>query len=376
MKTLKLLAGALALSFGLAAGAGHAQTFRGSTYNGAQSPVGLAMADMAKEIDAATNGKVKFEMFYGGAVLPPDGHLKGTGTGVVQVGQITATYHQAEFPYTNVINDLSFVADDIFALAFAYTEAKIFNRQLLDELKDKNIVFGTAFTIGIYNYICAGAGYNKIEDFKGKKIRAASFPQVEFVKSIGAVPVSVVAPELYTGLQRGSVDCTGGSPEFLTAFFKLNEVAKSIYKIPLGSVANDGYYFHKSWWQQRSVDERRAMITKAFPRVTARMMMNINSVIDDAWKVSRDKGIAIVEPEAAAMARLKAFSDQYVADMPKIAKEKRNVEAEPLIKDFVARLNRWKTLLASVDKKNEAALIAVLEREIFGKIDVNTYGMN
>ena len=375
MKTSNLVAGALALGIGLAAGTASAQTFRGSIYGTQAGPTGLWMQDFAKTVDAATGGKIKFEMFYGGSLLPPDGHPKGIGTGIVQMGQITATYHQAEFPYTNVINDMSFVADDLFALAFAYTEAKIFNQQLIDELKDKNVVFGTAFTIGIYNYICAQPGYTKIEDFKGKKIRAISFPQVEFVKLIGAVPVNVVAPELYTGLQRGSIDCTGGSPEFLTTFFKLNEVAKSIYKIPLGSVANDGFYFNKQWWQQRSVDERRTLVTKVFPPTTARMMMTINAAIDDAWKVSKDKGIAINEPEPAGMAKLKAFSDQYVTDMPKIAKEKRNIDAEPLIKDMVGRIDRWKKLLAGVDRKDEKALTALLEREIFNKIDVATYGM-
>jgi TRAP-type transport system periplasmic protein len=375
MKSFKLLAGALSLGIGRAGGQAAAQTFRGSIYGAQIGPTGVFLGDFAKTIDAATNGKIKFEMFYGGSLLPPDGHAKGIGTGIVQMGQITASYHQAEFPYTNVLNDLSFVADDLFALGFAYTEAKLFNQQLIDELKDKNVVFGTAFTIGIYNYQCAGAGYKSIDDFKGKKIRAISFPQVEFVKAIGGVPVSVVAPELYTGLQRGSLDCTGGSPEFLTSFFKLNEVVKSIYKIPLGSVANDGYYFNKTWWQQRSADERRTIITKVFPGTTARMMMNINAVIEDAWTVSKNKGIAISDPEPAAMAKLKAFSDQYIADMPRIAKEKRNIDADPLIKDMVSRINRWKGLLAGVDRKDEKALTALLEREIFNKIDVATYGM-
>ena len=62
--------------------------------------------------------------------------------------------------------------------------------------------------------------------------------------------------------------------------------------------------------------------------------------------------------------------------MPMLAKEKRNIDAEPLIKDFVVRLNRWKGLLATVNRKDHAALSALLEREIFSKIDVNTYGMN
>jgi TRAP-type transport system periplasmic protein len=374
MKRFKIAASALALGFCLAAGAANAQTFRASTFNATTSPVSQFLTDFAKDIDPATNGKIKFEVFYGGALLPPDGHLKGTGTGIVQMGQITGVYHQAELPFTNVLADMSFVADDLMTLAYAYTEAKIFNPQLQGELKDKNLVFGSAFTIGIYNYICAGQ-VAKLEDLAGKKIRAITFPQVEFAKSIGAVPVNVVAPELYTGLQRGSLDCTGGSPEFLTVFFKLNEVAKSVYKLPLGSSANDGYYFNKQWWQQRSLDERRAIV-KVLARQSARVMMRLNAVIDDAWKVVADKKISVVEPEAAAKAKLEAFSKQYLADLPKIAKEKRGVDAEPLVKDFSARLVRWKQVLATVDKKDENALTAMLEREIFNKIDLNTYGMN
>ena len=374
MRSFKLLAVAMALGIGLATGPASAQTYRASHFNPATSPVAQFLGDFAKEIEPATNGKIKFEVFYGGALLPPDGHLKGVGTGIVQMGGITGVYHQAEFPYTNTLSDMSFVADDLMTLAFAYTEAKLFNPQLQGELKDKNIVFGSAFTIGIYNYICAGQ-VAKLEDLAGKKIRAITFPQVEFAKLIGAVPVNVVASELYTGLQRGSLDCTGGSPEFLTAFFKLNEVAKSVYKLPLGSSANDGYYFNKTWWKARSVDERRAII-KVLAHQTARVMMKLNAVIDDAWKVVAEKKITVVEPEAAAKAKLDAFAKQYLADLPKITKEKRNIDAEPLIKDFSARLARWKQLLANVNQKDEAALTALLEREIFNKIDVNTYGMN
>ncbi len=44
------------------------------------------------------------------------------------------------------------------------------------------------------------------EGFRGKKIREFSAEGIDFTNAIGATPVSMTAPEVYAGLQRGALD--------------------------------------------------------------------------------------------------------------------------------------------------------------------------
>lgn len=375
MKHKKLLATTLALSLGLTAFAAQAETFRAATWNAANSPNDKFLTDFANQVKEATNGSIDFEIYPGGALLPADGTLPGLESGVAQFANITAAYIPSDMPVNNVIADLSFIADNQLALAFAATEVNFFNPQLQAELKEKEVVFATGFTIGIYNFIC-GSEITKIEDLNGKKIRTSSGAQIDFVKEIGGVPVSVAGSEIYTGLQRGSLDCTCGTPLFLTDFFKLTEVAKSVYMLPLGSNANGGYYFNKDFWKARTPEERRILL-KALSRATARSMIDWAANIDKAWDAARAAKVKLVEPEDAATEKLAAFTKKFLADLPKASVEKRNIEdPSGLIDQTVAAVQKWSKLLAEVDNTDLDAVTALLDREVFDKIDVDSYGLD
>jgi TRAP-type C4-dicarboxylate transport system substrate-binding protein len=74
-----------------------------------------------------------------------------------------------------------------------------------DEYRDlKPLVLGT--------YPMNGVHYAKkpasIEDFTGLKLRAASKPQGEWISRLGGAPISMGAEDLYSALQRGTIDAT------------------------------------------------------------------------------------------------------------------------------------------------------------------------
>jgi len=73
--------------------------------------------------------------------------------------------------------------------------------------------------------ICSKDPLVKLEDFKGKRIRAGGAVEALFVQALGAAPVSIDAGEVYQALQRGTVDgAIGGPSNFDTR--KWYEVAK------------------------------------------------------------------------------------------------------------------------------------------------------
>lgn len=376
MKTTKQLIGtALVISLGISTAPASAETFRAATWNGANSANDKFLNDFANLARKGSNGDLDFEIYPGGALLPAKGTLEGIQRGVAQIANITAAYIPSKMPMDFVIADMSFVASDQLALAFAKTEVTFFNELMQAELSGLDVVFGTGFSIGIYNIIC-GFEAVSIDDFKGRKIRTSSDAQVGFVNAIGGVAVSAPANEIYTGIQRGTLDCTAGTPLFLTDFFKLSEVAKSVYKIPLGSNANGGYYFNQDFWTDRTLEERR-MLLDSLASATARSMVEWAGNVDNAWKVSAEAGVALNEPEGAGLDVLSSFKEEFVANLANSAVEKRGIEdPTPLIEDLTTSIEKWEGLLAGVDRSDVDAVAALLKKEIFDKVDVNSYGLD
>lgn len=375
MKMKLLSSVSFAVAVGLASIPASAETFRAATWNGANSANDKFLNDFSTQVGEKSNGAMKFEVYPGGSLLPAKGTLEGIQNGVAHLANITAAYIPSKMPVDFVTADMSFIADDQMALAFAKTEVAFFNEQMQKELQNLDIVFATGFSIGIYNLIC-GFEAKSAADFNGRKVRTSSDAQVEFIDRLGGVAVSAPANEIYTGIQRGTLDCTAGTPLFLTDFFKLSEVAKSVYLIPLGSNANGGYYFSQDFWQSRSEAERRILLD-AMADATASSMTAWSDNIDKAWKASMDAGIDLVQPETEALEALTRFTAEYVPTVATTAVEKRGIEdPTPLINDFTAAVKKWKGLLAGIDRNDSAAVAGLLKQEIFNKVDVKTYGMN
>ena len=371
-KTLLTATTALALAAALPAGA---ETFRAATWNAAGSPNDVFLNDVAREVSEATDGAVEFEVFPGGALLPADGTLPGLAAGVAQLANITATYIPSDMPVDAVAADLSFAAKDQLALAFAKTEVTFFNEQMQQEIRDHDVVFVTSFSIGIYYPICS-FDLTSMEGLDGRRVRTSSSVQIDFATQYGGVPVTVPASEIYTGIQRGSLDCTFGDPLFLTDYFKLNEVADSVYRLPLGSNANGGYYVNGDFWQDRSPEERRAILD-AMSRNTAKSMIEYQEKVTAAWEAAEAAGVTLNEPTEEDTAALESFTDDFIANLAEVEMESRGIDdPSALIEQMVASMEKWERLLSEVDATDVDAVTTLLDREIFDKIDVETYGVN
>ncbi len=90
--------------------------------------------------------------------------------------------------------------------------------------------------------------FTRLEDLKGRKIRTFGQSLVDLVTALGAQPVSIGFPEVYSALERGVVDCaitgTGSG-----ASARWPEVTTHISNLPL-SWAVAGYMVNLAWWNR------------------------------------------------------------------------------------------------------------------------------
>lgn len=327
-------------------------------------------ADVAK----ASNGRLKFEVHSNGSLVPARSTMQGIRDSVAVVGIVYPAYTPAEFPLNNVVNDLVFVSDDDIAAAFAYTELAMVNPKLQAEWKKNGGVFGGGYSTPVYNFIC-GKAIRKLDDAKGLKIRTAGGAQSEWVKAIGAVPVSVPSPDIYSGIERGSIDCSMSDPSMLDKGAKLWEVAKSVTLLPMGVVVGANYVYNPEFWKGLKPSERRILLD-TMGRATARAQVAYHKSVQEALDGARKRGLDLVAPSDDLKARLAAYNKQTIDNLPKASMESRKI-ADPsdLIKAYLDLETKWKGLLKGVDRTNEEAVLKVLNDNLYSKIDANKFGL-
>jgi len=109
------------------------------------------------------------------------------------------------------------------------------------------------------------APFTGLADLKGRKIRTFGNSLVDFFTALGAQPVSIGFPEVYSALERGVVDCAiTGTGSGVAA--RWPEVTTHISDLPV-SWALAGYMVNIAWWN-RLDPPVRAMIEQALQQVS------------------------------------------------------------------------------------------------------------
>jgi len=122
---------------------------------------------------------------------------------------------------------------------------------------------------------------SSLADIKGLKVRTNGPSAADLVKALGGQPVSLAFGEVYTALERGTVDCgiTGaGSGNGV----KWPEVTTHLYTLSL-SWSTSGYFVNLAWWN------------KLDPAIRAQFEKTFAAVQEAQWKLgveATEDGIA------------------------------------------------------------------------------------
>jgi len=352
-----------------------ADNYQASTWLSTSSKIASeGYTGFAKSLNEASGGRLNFEVHIGGALLPAKETLQGVGRGVAQMGQVTAAYTPADLPLNNVVGDMGFTVTDGFVGAFAATDVRFNNADILAEWAGHNVVYGGSFGTSSYNFQCTSPIHG-LADVQGKKVRASVGAQVDFLTSIGAVPVSVPGSDIYSGLERGSIDCTLLADDAMLGL-KTVEVIKHKTGLPLGAFLGGATWgFNQDFWNDLAPADRR-LILDELAIALVRTQMGLHADEGKAMAEANKRGIEMIDPDADLTAALADFMGSFVSDLPANSVEKRSIEdPTAIIQAYVAAQEKWAGLLEGVDRNDEAALVAIVQAEIYSKLDENTYAV-
>ncbi len=377
LKKIALGVAVAALTSGAATA--QAETFSANNFLDASHPFSVEnYTNFAERVKERTDGDISFDVFLGGVLLGGRASLSGTGDGVAQVAYHAGTYTPSDLPITNLISELAFLTDNFYALAAASTIMSFTHPALIEEYKKNGVVFGGGYGTPIYYLIC-NKPIRNAADLEGKRLRMPGGIWDRWASAMGAVSVNVPSSEIYTGLDRGTLDC-GVNPLDSLLSRSYWDVAKYVPMIPLGS-----YYSGPMWayniefWQNRT-DEQRAILLEeagaAFIRSALMYLDNSQKAIDQG---ESDHGMEFIQVDPALMEKHVNFVASDSAALVSMAQEQYGVSEElavDLIDTFKAIVAEWEKKLEGVEMTDKDTLTKLFVEDIYKKVDVSTFGMN
>jgi TRAP-type transport system periplasmic protein len=195
------------------------------------------MVPWAKMLEEKSGGRLKVTIYPGSTLGKAPDHFDMVKNGIADVGFTTPGYTPGRFPLISVTElPLLFKTSKGGSLAVM----SIFDKYFKQEFKDVKVLWFWVHPPGHFHL--AKKPVKVLEDLAGLKIRAATPILTNMVKALGAVPVSITAPETYSALERGVVDGTIFPWEAISSF-KIAEVLKhhaevNLYVAPLFTMMN------------------------------------------------------------------------------------------------------------------------------------------
>ncbi|MCL4138604.1 UNVERIFIED_CONTAM: hypothetical protein GTU68_011969, partial [Idotea baltica] len=181
---------------------------------------------LSRLVKEATAGKLRIKVYAGGELIPPLGVFDAVSSGDVQLGIGASYYWSGKIPATPFYTAIPFGFDTETMNSWLSSGGGL---QLWEELyKPHNLV-----PISIGNTGAQMAGWFKKElkspaDLKGLKIRMPGLGGKVLAKA-GANVVLLPGAELYTALERGTIDATEWVGPMLDERLGLHRAAEFCY---------------------------------------------------------------------------------------------------------------------------------------------------
>ncbi|WP_096199589.1 TRAP transporter substrate-binding protein [Bacillus sp. FJAT-45350] len=173
-----------------------------------QHSYGLAATAFAEEIEQASNGRLKIEVYDSSQLGGQRELTEQIQVGTLDMGVIAAGV------VSNFVDELS-----ILDLPFLFTDLDHVYRSLdgevgevlTEKINNAGFVNLGIWELGFKDLRSRNTPIYSVEDMRGLKVRIQESPiLVETYRSLSADPTPMDAAELYTGLQQGIVEATEG----------------------------------------------------------------------------------------------------------------------------------------------------------------------
>lgn len=299
LRTAMLAATAVTILAGSAAPTA-AQTFEFAVWYSDRDFYAEHVRHWVSEIEKRTQGRVKINLHFSGALVPARETVNAVRTGAAGGGTTSISF------VAGLARPVSYMEPLLWIPAEPKIATDTMNRLLgpsraLLEKRGLKLMF-TFPSAGLVTN-CINGHIKKIADWKGKKVRAAGRWQGIQLRAVGAAPVAIDPGEVYVALQNKTVDCMMFLAN-LTLSGKINEVAPYITYWRDGANASM-YYLNIDQWKKVSPADQNVMLEVS------------NAMVADAAPKLVKMQLEALEALEKAGAKVYRATDEEISDMKK-----------------------------------------------------------
>ncbi|MDO6441444.1 C4-dicarboxylate TRAP transporter substrate-binding protein [Marinobacter sp. 2_MG-2023] len=326
-----------------------------------------------EQIKQASGGELDFNLYPGGALLGARETLSGLRDGVADIGFIVSAYHPAELPYGSLLADMALMANSTLETSAAVTEILMLDCEpCQQEFRRNGVVYLGSYATTSYNLI-GKQPYQTVKSLQGKRVRTPGGAWDRWARAIGATPVNVPTSEIFEGLNRGALDLVLIPTADFDAY-NLWDVATHVTNLPTGVFfSSSTVTAGNDFWRSLSTDQRATMLSHA-----AQTSIGVSSgYVSMNEKISTrlaNKGIRVVEPAKGLMDALDTHRSNDRKVIIKNAKERGIKNPEAFLENFESKVAKYQKLFADAEGDYDAKQ-AIVQREIYDKLDPKTYGL-
>ena len=165
---------------------------------------------------------------------------------------------------------------------------------IMAKLHDKvGLVWLGQGTFEMYFYFYTNPEIKSVKDLAGKKIRIFP-PVIPLIKAIGAVPVTLPMGDIYTAMERGTVDGFVMVPTGFVKDFSWHEVSKYVLDYPVYQ-ATAVLLANKKKWDGLPEDVRKAIISFKRETVDPAVADYYKKLAKKSWDALINSGVKSVK---------------------------------------------------------------------------------
>jgi TRAP-type C4-dicarboxylate transport system substrate-binding protein len=268
------------------------------------------ITNWASEIQKRTNGGVKIHILPGGTLVGPKETYTGVVKGIADIGTTPFNYAPGRFPLMESLD-----------LPIGFPSSVVATRilwEVYNKFKEAQVELGETKVLYLFtttpNAIWSKKPIRTLEDLKGMEIRCAG--DVDLLKLLGAVPVSMPQGETYEALTKGIVKGSVSSLDVLKGY----KQAEVINHVTLARLPLTPFYVVMNLNKWKSLPPE---IQKIFDDVSEGWMPHTAKTWDqgaeEGLQYARERKVEVITLSKEELARwklkLKPLIDAHIKEL-------------------------------------------------------------
>ena len=328
----------------------------------------VAVAGWGRFVKAAEQGgHFAFQLFVDGSLLGRKRAITGIAHGDAEMGYATLAAHPAGLPHRVTLGRLALAGPDPLAGAAAMTELVMLHcPACLKSLAERGIVFLGSHAAGPF-HLLSPAPLARADTLKGARIASPGPPWDALVRRLEGVPEAVEGG-LAWALKKEEIDAVLG-PVALLAEPALARQVRAVTAMHLGvhRVASP-FTANLGFWRSLTPEERAVLLEAARQGIAAAMLA-YRAADERARKAMEEAGTAFSRAHPALVRKAAGFD----AGPETVELRSKGEGADALAAVFRRLHDKYSGRFAAAELSVEA-VAEILKREIFDRLDSETYG--